>query len=44
MSILVGEEVGEVEEEGKVESEGPWRCPPLAPLDSLNLKDVAATS
>ena len=41
-SLLVGEEVGEVEDFGKLESEGPWRCPPLALLAFLSLKYVVA--
>ena len=43
-SLLVGEEVGEVEDFGKSESWGPWLCPPLALHASLSLKDVVATS
>ena len=43
-SLLVGEEVGEVEDFRKSESWGPWLCPPLALHASLSLKYVVATS
>ena len=40
---LDGEEVGEAEDFGQLESEGSWSCPPLVLHASLSLKYVVAT-